>query len=584
MSTARPGMRPGAIPATQLPSEATTTADDDLQAAFVTLEDAAPRWIATPVATRVALLDELLSTTMHAAPAWTAAAAAAKQIDPDGPLAGEDWISGIAPVLRNLALLKRTLIDIEATGRPQPPAVSVRANGQVAIDLLPADPLDRVLFSGYRAHARLAEGVTIDDALQRMGGIYRSPPHDPAVALVLGAGNVSSIAPMDVLWQLFTQNRVVMLKMNPVNAHLGPHIAEAFEPLVADGFLRIVYGGADVGAQLTTHPAVDAIHITGSDKTYEEVVFGPGEEGATRRAQGQRRIDTPVVAELSNVTPVIVVPGPWTDREVRSQGNDIAGMLTNNGGFNCVAPRVLIQHHAWSRRYELLDALRLSLAHAQPRLPYYPGARQRWETFLADRDVIEMFGPQGVDDVPFTLLADLDPDNVNDPVFTTEPFCPIMGEVGLDTRRSVPDFLDAAVEFCNSTLWGTLAVSIIVHPRSLMDAGISVALERAIDNLNYGTVTVNEFPGLTFGLGSAPWGAAPGSTPDDIQSGTGFVHNTYLIDDVEKVVVRAPFRKPVTPLWSHRHQTAHRLGPRLARLIAGDTKQLPAVILDAARG
>jgi hypothetical protein len=42
---------------------------------------------------------------------------------------------------------------------------------------------------------------------------------------VLGAGNVSSIGPMDALYELFAKDHVVLLKLNPVNEHLGPMVA-----------------------------------------------------------------------------------------------------------------------------------------------------------------------------------------------------------------------------------------------------------------------------------------------------------------------------------------------------------------------
>jgi aldehyde dehydrogenase (NAD(P)+) len=46
---------------------------------------------------------------------------------------------------------------------------------------------------------------------------------------------------------------------------------------------------------------------------------------------------------------------------------------------------------------------------------------------------------------------------------------------------------------------------------------------------------------LTSGLS---WGAFPGHTPDDIGSGTGVVSNTHLYSDVQKSVLRAPWRRP----------------------------------------
>ena len=79
--------------------------------------------------------------------------------------------------------------------------------------------------------------------------------------------------------------------------------------LIGAGVLRIVQGGAAVGQHLTGHARIDEVHITGSDKTYDAVVFGTGPEGQRRKEADQPVLDKPVTAELGNVSPVIVVPG-----------------------------------------------------------------------------------------------------------------------------------------------------------------------------------------------------------------------------------------------------------------------------------
>jgi acyl-CoA reductase-like NAD-dependent aldehyde dehydrogenase len=580
----------GSIVVPETGSGVPDTPREVLDEAIATLREHAPRWSETDVTARIALLRELTDTTLAAAPTWVPAAAAAKGIPRGSTLMGEDWGSGIAVVLRNLALLTATLTDIAATGRPRPPAVRpIPGPGtaeQVAVDVLPTDRMDALLFQGFSAEVRLLPGVTVDQAEARMGRIYRADHRpDPGVALVLGAGNVSSIGPMDALHQLFAEGRVVLLKMNPVNEHLGVHIAEAFEPLIRAGLLRIVYGGGAVGAYLTEHEGIDAVHVTGSDKTHDAIVFGAGAEGRARKSRGERRSTTPVTSELGNVTPVIVVPGPWSDKDLAYHGHNIASMLVNNGGFNCIASRMIVQHRAWSKRSDLLDAIRTSLRQAEERMPYYPGAVERWTNFTDAHTTAEWFGQQGDDRVPFTLIPDLDPERDDDIAFTTEAFCGVMGEVALDTARSIPEYLDAAVEFCNDTLWGTLAASIIVHPRSLADPEVAAAVERAIDRLEYGSVVVNHFTGAAYAFVSPPWGGYPGATDTDIQSGRGFVHNTYLLEDVQKTVVRGPFRPPITPAWFHNHRTAHELLPKVARLTAtGNLAGLPSLLWSALRG
>jgi hypothetical protein len=571
---------PGADPA--VPDTATA----DLDAAVATLGERASAWTALDVPTRIAVLDELLEDTLAAAPAWALAAAEAKGIARDSTLMGEDWLSGPAAVLSNLRKLRETLEQIVATGRPQPPELRVAESGQVVADVFPSDGLDRVLFPGFHGEVRLQRDVTLDQAVERIGRIYRpggTPP--PQVALVLGAGNVSSIGPMDALYELFAEGRVVLLKMHPVNEHLGPHIAEAFQALVRAGFLRIVYGGAEVGSYLTQHDGVDKVHVTGSDETHDAVVFGPGEEGERRKAADEPILDKPITSELGNVTPVIVVPGPWSKSDLAFHGDNIASMLVHNGGFNCVAARAVVTHRAWSRRRDLLNAIRDSLRTAEERVPYYPGAVDRWRTFTEAHRQAEWFSEEGEDRVPFTFIPELDPADTGCPAFTTEAFCGVMGEVALDAPRSVPAFVEQAVAFCNDTLWGSLSATILVHPASLKDPLVAEAVERAIDELRYGSVVVNHWAAASYAMVTPTWGAYPGHPRTDIQSGSGIVHNTYLLEDVEKSVCRGPFRTPTKPVWFHNHRRLHQVGPALAELTGtGDKRVLPRLLWAAARG
>ncbi len=533
------------------------------------LRDAAPSWVATGIDERIELLEELARTIPAAGEGWAIAAAQAKGIRRDSPAMAEDWGSGVLATLRNVMLLAATLRDIRDTGRPVPPAIRLDERGHTVVDVFPTEPLDRALFPGFTAEVRLAEGITPELARERMGRIYHdghvSPPE---VALVLGAGNVSSIGPMDAFTQLFAEDRVVLLKLNPVNEYLAPHLEVALRPLIRGGWLRLVTGGPDVGQAIIDHPGIDTVHLTGSDRTYDAIVFGDDAEAGDRKQRGAPLRTKPVTAELGNVTPVIVVPGPWTPREIAHHGDNIASMLVQNGGFNCIAARVIVQHAAWSRRDALNDAIRDSLRRAEPRTAYYPGARDRWARFTAAHPEAEWFGSDADDDVPFTFIPDLDPARHDDIAFTTEAFCAVFGEVPLEAPRSVPAFLDQAVDFCNDRLWGTLSASLLVHPRTMADPESREAVERAIDRLEYGSVVVNHWSAAPYAMVSPPWGAAPGATPSDIQSGNGFVHNTYLLEDIAKTVVRGPFRPVLRPPWFHTHRTLNRILPRTAPLLA----------------
>ncbi|HVR06772.1 MAG TPA: aldehyde dehydrogenase family protein, partial [Thermoanaerobaculia bacterium] len=372
-------------------------------------------------------------------------------------------------------------------------------------------------------------------------------------------------------------------------------LAEAFRALAEGGFFRLVYGGAEEGAYLCAHPGVDEIHITGSDKTYEAIVFGPGEEGRQRKARNAPLLAKPISAELGNVSPVIVVPvpgaagptgapGSYRSADLAYQAENLVTMLTNNAGFNCNATRVIIQHAASPDRERLLAALRAQLARVPPRRAYYPGAADRFHAFVAAHPEAERFGAEAGDQLPWTLIPGLDPGARGDICYTTEAFCGLFAETAI-AAGSIPEYLERAVAFANDTLWGTLNVTLVVPPQAAADPAVGPAVERAIADLRYGTVSVNHWAAIGYGLVVTPWGAFPGHTAQDIQSGTGVVHNTLMFSRVQKSVVRAPFHAHPKPAWFATHRTAARLTPKLVRFEAEPSlAKLPGIFSLALRG
>jgi len=331
---------------------------------------------------------------------------------------------------------------------------------------------------------------------------------------------------------------------------------------------------------------VTEVHVTGSDKTFEAIVFGSGEDGARRLAANDPLVTKPVTGELGNVSPVIVVPGPWAPKDIAFQAQNLASMLANNGGFNCIALRAIVTSNSWDLRDQLLDGVRDVLGEVGSRYPYYPGARDRYERFVAAHPEAERFGDDSPGCVPWTLIPGLQPEAKDEIAFSTESFNGVFGEVGIDATGTV-DFIRKAVEFANNGMWGTLGCSLIVHPKTVAEPEVARAVEQAIADLRYGTIAVNHWSAVGFLLGSTPWGAYPGHTANDVQSGIGFVHNSMMLDeaDIEKTVVRGPFRMPVKPTWFVTNKTAQRSGEMFARLMAKPTwGKLPGLITTALRG
>ena len=406
--------------------------------------------------------------------------------------------------------------------------------------VMPRGMLDRVLYSGFRA-----EVWRRDDTLGWDDSAWRGH-----VALVLGAGNVTSIAAFDVLHQMFQEGRAVLLKLHPHFDSLEPIFNAALAPLVERDLLRIVTGDGAMGEALARHPFVAAVHITGSQRAHDALVWGPGPEGESRRKARNPRLQKPVTSELGCVTPIIVVPGKWSAREIAFQAENVASMVANNTSFNCNAARVLVTSKAWSQREEFLARLKAAFTAIPTRRAYYAGSAERWRALLSGRSGVSVLGEGGEGRQSWALVEGVAAD-AKDSLLADECWCPIVAEVPLDTSDPAA-FLNEAVALTEK-LPGSLSCGLIVDPRAQRKH--RTAVEAAIAALHYGTVAVNAWPALGFGIGSTPWGAYPGNTLENVGSGIGFVHNPFGLH-VEKSVVRAPFVVRPKPLWFATHRKA----------------------------
>lgn len=498
-------------------------------------------WLEVAIPQRIEYLRQCVKGVQAIAAAWATAGCYAKGIDPTASLAGEEWITSSLATLLNLQSLIKTL---EAGGHPTPPSVYTRTDGQVVAQVFPDNLFDRLLWRGFKAEVWMQPGKP---ALQ--GLVYRQKPGQGQVALVLGAGNVAAIAAMDTLYKLFAEDQVVLLKLNPVNEYGGTFLEQAFQPLIAAGFLAIVSGGAEIGAYLCQHSAIDRIHITGANQTHDAIVWGESPESQQhRKATSHPVIPKPVTSELGCVTPVLVVPGNWSVTDLKFQARHVASMVTHNASFNCVAAKVLVTARGWAQQEEFLALLHQELANTPGRNAYYPGARERYQTFLERYPQALVLGA-GLD-VPWTVIPDVPP--VRDEyALTTEAFCGVLAEVTLEATDA-PEFLQQAIAFANETVWGNLSCVILIDPNT--QRGYQTELERTIAALEYGAIGVNAWTGMSFLQAALPWGAFPGNSLADIRSGRGIVHNTYLFEYPQKSVLSAPFRIFPTPIWFADHK------------------------------
>ncbi len=551
-------------PSPQFRHEPTSRPEADAQLATLTERSAV--WAALPIGDRIAYLRSLLERTMADAPSQVADSCAAKGIE--GARAGEEWGANILTQVRTMAILLDTLEGIRRTGRVPLPdsAVRTRPDGQVTVRVFPGNGYDRVDYLGVSADVWVDPSVPRGELERNLGSFYTKGVTPPArVSLVLGAGNVNSIAPLDVFQKLFVEGSTAILKVARVNEYMGPHIERTFADLIADGFLRVLYGGgADIGEYACRHPGVSQVHLTGSFDTCQALIWGPGPEGAGRRAAGEPLLTKPFTGELGNVGPVIVVPGRWSARSLRLRAEDVATQIIHNDGFNCNACRVLVLAEGWPQRQEFLDHLRRVLATLPPRPAFHPGAEAEYDRYLAAHEGGEVLGERRPGMLPPALIPAVDPDG-DHLAFQQEGFIPLAVVTAL-RAGSPAEFLERAVAFCNDRLAGTLSVTVIVDGPTARALG--AGLDRAVAGLRYGSVGVNIWGGISFALGSTTWGAYPGHTLSHIGSGMGVVRNARLIDRPQKTVLYSPFPVFPRPPWFVTHRNSHRVLSRVAALEA----------------
>ncbi|MGX1695428.1 aldehyde dehydrogenase family protein [Microbacterium keratanolyticum] len=512
----------------------TAVADATRQAIETAIEDlqgGARSWALLTLGQRITLLRSVRRAVAASARAWAQTAAMSKGLSAQHPLRGEEWLSGPYGTLGAIDAYIDTLSKLAAGHTPLEGVTVSRAPGdRTRVHAFPLTGIDRFLLSGFSGEVWLEPGITPGTARAKAGLAQRTPGVSGGIGLVLGAGNVTSIPVLDVLYELLAHNRVALLKVNPTQDAMVPVYERAFAPLIGAGFLRIVKGAGDVGAYLTAHDAFAHVHITGSAPTFDAIVWGTGKDATRRRKEERPQLTTPITAELGGVSPIIVVPGEWSDADLRFQAEHIVTMRLQNCGHNCIAGQVVILSSEWAQADQFRRALRRAYALAPERPIWYPRSEERMQQatesypdalVLADR-----------------LLIEIGPDDDATALEQTEYFAPVLGVVELPgTGRA---FLDAAVAHANEKLQGTLGANLLIDP--VTEKALGADFERAIADLRYGAIAINTWTAFAFLTPTLTWGAYPGGTIEDVGSGIGVVHNALLLDGVERSVARGPFR------------------------------------------
>lgn len=513
-----------------------------LEKDLAVLDAAKAQWAQTDISTRIQLLKQIKDCLLTVSDNWVETANRAKRIEQSAPIAGEEWFSGPCALMMACSGLIETLQALEQPHKKTAPPTRHTVTGQLAIKAFPRDIWHRLLLSGFKADVWMRPNVTQNTLDGEIAVAYQHNPSDPdacgKVSLVLGAGNIGSISPLDALHKLFNENQVVMLKLNPVNDYLEPHLSAAFAPLIERGVLRISRGDASVGAFLANHTLVEELHITGAAASHDAIVWGIGEEAIANKTSSTPKNRRRITSELGAVSPTIVVPGPWTPADFRFQAEHLATMKLHNASYNCVSVQCLVVSENWAGTQCLLDEFEKTVGIHAKRHAYYPGSTDRQTTFERfstntrhiDRGTM----------APALSIADLTDSREPNWTMDNEVFAP-----ALNIKRFPSDdpeaFLRQAIAWANDNLYGTLGSNILIHPDTIRAIGRET-FEAILFEFKYGMIAINAWTGVGFLLPTLPWGGFPGSTLEEVGSGIGTVHNTMMLENTERTVLEGPFR------------------------------------------
>ena len=473
---------------------------------------------------------------------------------------GEEWIGGPFACIFAIQYFIETIQNKDDLDK------SKYDDTDKSYKVFPTKNIEKLLFPYLEGEIRFAKNLNFNQINEYRGFANRFEKIEPKITLVLGAGNVSSIPVLDALFHMIAYKSVIYLKLNPVNDYLLPIFTQVFDPFITRGFMIITQGDMQASKYLTQHDAFQQIHLTGSNYTYENIVYGKVLSDKERSLKTYPKINKkPITSELGNVTPIIVHPGNWSRSEIRHQAKKIVTAKLNNSGFNCIAAQVIVLPKDWRHTQKLKNDIKHYLKKVGDTTSYYPGSSENLN------ELIETNNYEQINNLtcstPF-LLADLDLEKEygNKEVWSTALYFKEL------SFSSYEDFAVKAIDYVNNELWGNLGVTVLI--KNFKKGTNKLILKNYVDDLKYGTVAINEWSALGFVIPSLPWGGYPGNRDNDIQSGQGYVHNSNLFESPQKGIVYSKFRiSPlIDPPWFITNRNAHRIFKHLTYYQATKSK------------
>ena len=475
------------------------------------------------------------------------------------PAEGEEWLGGpFASVLATQYYIKSLINDDDLVEENF-------NNSENSYKVFPNNFIERITFPFINAKVYFNKSMSFED-INKFRGFSKRYDIEPSITLVLGAGNFSSIPYLDVLYHLITRRSVILLKLNPVNDYLKPVFEKVFKNFIERGYIIVTNGNINESKYMATHPGINHIHLTGSDKTYEDIVYGRELTGNERSIKTVPKVNSkPITSELGNVTPIIIHPGKWSTSDIKYQARKIVTGKLNNNGFNCIAAQVVVLPDGWGHTETLIKYVKYYMNKAKDRKAYYPDSIERLTKLEKDKSYervnsLSCTTPHLTREIKAYNKYELD-----EVWSSTIYFRKI-------AYSNAEDYVKKSIDYCNNELWGNLGVSVIIKDHN--NKFNKHITNSYIEHLNYGTIAINEWAAIGYIIPQLPWGGYPGNKDNDIQSGQSVVHNSMLFESPLKGIVETKFRisRLIDPPWFITNRKSRRLFMNLTYFQINNTK------------
>ncbi|MBX7210258.1 MAG: aldehyde dehydrogenase family protein [Verrucomicrobiaceae bacterium] len=484
----------------------------------------ADKWRKTSAREKLELLKTLQKRIKEYQSALYEAELTLHKIDKDDPSQlHRSGYARIAPIgiAKNVAICIEVYESLVKGEMPKPMEVKKVGDGLYDAYVFPHTKMDKLLNGNCHGYIRVRGEPKQVSPLDKEGGI----------TAILGAGNFTSA--FEMIRALFMENCVIVFKSPRINLGVDAIWEEVFEPLIE--YRAVSYCHPDYGHDLVKDSRLKNIYLTGGVPAAKAIL---------------NSTDIPLISELGGNNPALIVPGnrPWTKEEIAHQAQAIVSGSKMNGGAVCGRLQTIVTSKNWPQRREFLDALETAIRDETPAfINWYPGTDKNLEGFKNAYPEAKVIKPEGgkLDNSEFVLIEGAETDGY---ATKHEAFCQVLAEVPLDSEPTVKDFLEKAVSFCNDDLLGTLGCSIIVDDGTLEENRVSI--ERAVTDLRYGAVAINQMP---FSVGATFWLTWGGNEEGkELASGRGNFGNPMGLENTEKSILYCPFMSPTHLMFTNK--------------------------------